>query len=131
MPLLLLPYLLVKFILHKINDLYRKVSPLSQEEIDRRAAAVIAARRDRTARTVASEEFGRGHKLPLSKDLKASVKQYVPSLANADLEGYTFESHSSNFADAKTDMMIYDAAGKTVALGREFRGRVIIWQPGR
>ena len=75
------------------------------------------------------EQFGLGEKHPLSKSMKTVVKAHIMGLRGSDLAGYMFERRHSDYAGAKSDLIIYDAEGKAVLKGREASdGRLSIWE---
>ena len=117
MGLLFLPIL---WLFRLINRLYRKMNPLSAEEVQ--------ARRYTDRGRVVTVQFGEGDKKPLTKDVEKFLRDQIYALQKADLTGYTYESHESVFQDARADLMVYDPSGKTYALGRDFAGRIVFWQ---
>jgi len=72
--------------------------------------------------------FGEGARSPLNKQITAAIKKHIASLRDADLTGYTYEHRHSDFAGARTDLVIYDASSTPVLAGREFNsGPTSIW----
>jgi hypothetical protein len=68
------------------------------------------------------KEFGEGRRYPLSKTLIHDIRRHVAVLSRVDLGDYTFERRRSEYPQAKSDIIIYDAAGAAVLKGREMSG---------
>jgi hypothetical protein len=68
------------------------------------------------------EAFGEGQRFPLSKELTTEVRRNIVQLSRKDLTGYTYERRRSEYPQAKSDIVIYDADGKLVLNGREMNG---------
>jgi hypothetical protein len=72
--------------------------------------------------------FGEGERFPLTKQMTVAVKRHMVALKDADLSAYTFERRRSDYKDARSDLVIYDATSAKVLSGREFNsGPTSIW----
>ena len=74
------------------------------------------------------EEFGLGHRSPLTPPMVKSIKRHMLTLKNSDLGAYSFERRRSDYAQSKSDLVIYDGEGKAVLHGRETDGPLTFWQ---
>jgi hypothetical protein len=78
-----------------------------------------------------AEEFGFGQRYPIDASMRKSINFHINRMINQDLTGYTFERRHSNYPNAKSDIVIYDANDKPVLHGREFNGgnnKVTFWE---
>ena len=74
------------------------------------------------------EAFGEGQQFPLTKQMIVSIQRHMPSMAVTDLSGYTFERRRSDYAAAKSDLVVYNENKMPVLHGREPEsGPVSIW----
>jgi hypothetical protein len=75
------------------------------------------------------EQFGSGQRFPLTKDLIRSMREHMNDLYNVNLTGYKFERRQSDYPQAKSDLVIYDAEDNVAFHGRESNdGRVAVWR---
>lgn len=74
------------------------------------------------------EAFGEGQQFPLTKQMIVSIQRHMSTLKDSDLKGYTFERRRSDYAGAKSDLVIYNASKQPVLHGRELGGGPIsVW----
>ena len=70
-----------------------------------------------------------GERQPLSKSLQKTAVSQFRRLGKVDITDYTYEHRGTNYPEAKSDLMVYDGAGKLVFRGREFGGhQVFLWE---
>ena len=75
------------------------------------------------------EQFGLGHKFPLTKQITKEIRRHIASLSTADLTGYTFERRHSDYPHAKSDIVVYDPSDKAILDGRELSGGEVSFWP--
>jgi hypothetical protein len=74
------------------------------------------------------EAFGEGQQFPVTKQMVASIQRHMPALKDADLSSYTFERRRSDYAGAKSDLVIYNDRKLPVLHGRELAsGPISVW----
>jgi hypothetical protein len=74
------------------------------------------------------EAFGQGERFPVSKTIVKEVRRHLARFEKVDMSAYTFERRRSDYADAKSDLVIYDENGAPVVRGREFdNGHLSFW----
>ena len=73
------------------------------------------------------EKFGMGQRFPLTKPMVKSIKLHIVNLQDTDLTAYTYERKRSDYATAKSDLVIYNGEGETVLHGRESDGPLNFW----
>ena len=75
------------------------------------------------------EQFGSGQRFPLTKSLMRSICEHMNELYGTDLSHHKFERRSSDYPQAKSDIVIYDADDNVAFYGRESNdGRVAVWR---
>jgi hypothetical protein len=75
-----------------------------------------------------AEAFGEGQQFPLTKPMITSIQRHMPALKDTDLSSYTFERRRSDYAGAKSDLVIYNDSKQPVLHGRELNsGPISVW----
>jgi hypothetical protein len=73
---------------------------------------------------------GRSERRALTDKMMRPVLLHFAGLEPSALRGYTYERYETDYLDAKADLDIFDASGKLVFQGREFRSGVAgYWRP--
>ena len=53
-----------------------------------------------------TEAFGDGERFPVNKQMIITIKRHINDLKDTDITGYTFERRRSDYAGAKSDLVI-------------------------
>jgi len=68
----------------------------------------------------------------LSPKMIKEIERYFPDLGPNAFEGFTSESHRSEYRGAQEDIKVYDAAGNVAFYGRHFASTgTAYWRPTR
>ena len=73
------------------------------------------------------EAFGDGARFPVNKQMIVAIKRHMVGLKDEDFAGYTFERRRSDYRDAKSDLVVYNAEKLPVLHGREFGNSTSFW----
>jgi hypothetical protein len=75
------------------------------------------------------EKLGSGERFPLTKNISRAVIYHMNELGKTDMSKWTFERRNSDYQNAKSDIVVYDANGDKVAVGREENdGQMVFWR---
>jgi hypothetical protein len=76
----------------------------------------------------AEDSMAEGQPAPLTKRMEAAIRGHLTWYKNTDLSAYTFERKRSEYAAARSDLVIYNENKQPVMHGRELsNGPVSVW----
>lgn len=77
------------------------------------------------------EDFGFGQRNAIDASMRKSINFHINRMTRMGLAGYTFERRHSDYPNAKSDLIVYDAGGNVALHGREFNGgnnKLTFWE---